>query len=111
MGCKINYLIYKKFLGDGIYDKLETSELLEMVWDFKTKGNSIDDIHEYTGKIVDGIMKQSLKKMTSDNITIIFISFNNFKEKMEDCNFNYEFSGITSHLMENEIDLSEKSLL
>ena len=82
-----------------------------MVWEFKTKGNSINNIHEYTGKIVDGIMKQSLKKMTSDNITIIFISFNNFKEKMEDCDFYYEFSGIKSYLMGNEIDLSEKSLL
>jgi hypothetical protein len=82
-----------------------------MVWDFKLKGYSVNNIHEYTGKIVDGIMKQCLKKMTSDNITIIFISFNNFKEKMEDYNYYYEYTGVESHLIGNEIDLSEKSLL
>ena len=54
-------------------------------------------------------MKYSLKKMTSDNITVIFIVFDNFKNAMEDSDFQFEKSNKMFTLMGPEIDLSHKN--
>ena len=54
-------------------------------------------------------MKYSLKKMTSDNITVIFIVFENFKNAMEDSDFQFEKSTRMFTLMGPEVDLSHKN--
>ena len=44
-----------------------------------------------------------------DNVTCIFISFKNFKERMEDEDFEYnEHKSLECKYIGNEIDLSEK---
>ena len=101
--------IFFSFLGDGIYDRLDTYEILNLIWGFKNKNNVINNIHDYSGKITDAVMKYSLKKMTSDNITVIFIVFENFKNAMEDSDFQFEKSTRMFTLMGPEIDLSHKN--
>ncbi len=66
-------------------------------------------MHSFSANIVDSIIKYSLVKLSGDNVTCIFISFNNFKEKMEDENFEFnDNKNMECKYIGNEIDLSEK---
>ena len=89
---------------DGIFDSLENEKILKMIWSFKKKGKIIDNIHKYSGDIADSVIKYSMKKMTSDNVTVIFISFQNFLEKMKDISFEYIYDGNLCKYIGGEID-------
>lgn len=52
------------------------------------------------GKITDGIIKYSMKKNSSDNVSIIFIAFKNFEDKMKDPEFEYLSNAKTKIIME-----------
>ena len=42
------------------------------------------------GKITDGIIKYSMQKKSVDNVSVIFIAFKNFENKMKEEDFIYE---------------------
>ena len=66
-------------------------------------------MHSLSANIVDAIIKYSLVKLSADNVTCIFISFNNFKENMEDEDFEYnEFQNVECKYIGEEIDLCVK---
>ena len=44
------------------------------------------------GKITDGIIKYSMQKKSVDNVSVIFIEFKNFENKMKDPDFEYKNS-------------------
>ena len=94
------------FIGDGIFDRMESDYVLKMIWGFKKKENSVNNIHIYSGNITDAVIKQSMKKMSADNVTAIFIAFKNFEEKMKDKDFEYNNSP-ECKFIEDEIDLSD----
>ena len=50
----------------------------------------INDIHQLCAKIVDAIIKFSMKKESVDNVSVVFIAFKNFENKMKDINFEYK---------------------
>ena len=83
---------------DGIYDKLSNLEIFDVIWKFKQKGFVRNDIHELSGLVTDAVMKLSLKKYTTDNITCIFISFENFKKKMSVLKKNFRRPSLKSTL-------------
>jgi hypothetical protein len=85
---------------------MESGEVLKMIWDFKKKEKSINNIHTYSGNITDAVIKQSLKKMSADNVTAIFIAFKNFEEKMKDKEFEYS-NNPHCKFIEDELDLNE----
>ena len=86
LGCKIyNQLII--FLADGIYDELTNKEILIIIWtcffNLNTKDTSKEIIVE---KICNEIMMKSIEKCSNDNLSLIFIAFDNFfnnKENLE----------------------------
>ena len=48
-------------------------------------------------------------KLSGDNVTCIFISFNNFKDKMEDSDFEYNGNkSYTCEYIGKEVDLNIK---
>lgn len=64
------------YSGDGIYDKLNNAEIIEVVWDtFKRDKGNFSNIHEFCGKAVENIMKLAFNKKTLDNITVVMIAF------------------------------------
>ena len=78
-----------------------------MIWGFKKKGKRINDIHSFSGNIADAVIKYSMKKLSIDNVTTIFIGFDNFEEKMKDENFEYNnYSGNSCNYIGGEIDLN-----
>ena len=95
---------------DGIYDKLSNLEIFDVIWKFKQKGFVRNNIHELSGLVTDAVMKLSLKKYTTDNITCIFISFENFKKKMSEESYERRIFGaipsMVVHQMNGEVDLS-----
>ena len=99
--------IFFIFLGDGIFDRMESGEILRMIWEFKKKENYVSNIHIYSGNITDAVIKQSMKKMSADNVTAIFIAFKNFEEKMKNKDFEYK-NCPECKFIEDEIDLSEE---
>ncbi len=86
---------------------MENEEILKLIWNFKRKGNSINNIHTYTGNITDAIIKQSMRKMSADNVTAIFVVFKNFEEMMKKIDFQYNNSPECKYI-EDEIDLGEE---
>jgi hypothetical protein len=86
---------------------MENDEILKLIWKFKKKDNYINNIHTYSGNITDAVIKQSMKKMSTDNVTAIFICFKNFEEKMKEKDFEYK-DNPECKFIGDEIDLSEE---
>jgi hypothetical protein len=74
---------------------------------FKKKGNVFNNLHLFCGNIADAIIKYSLIKLSGDNVTCIFIAFNNFKNEMEKNDFEYYDQKIDCQYIGDEIDLSK----
>ena len=89
---------------DGIFDHLENENIFKIIWNFKKFGKSIDNIHKLSGDIADCVIKYSMKKLTSDNVTIIFIAFKNFESQMKKENFKYNYNGNICKYIGGEID-------
>jgi hypothetical protein len=86
-----NNLIFNiYYLGDGIFDRLDNEKIFYKIWEYKKKGQVHNDIRELCGKITDGIIKYSMQKKTVDNVSIIFIAFKNFENKIKDPDFEYQ---------------------
>jgi len=65
---------------DGIFDKLSSREVIKLVWE-TTNHSTARTVHELAGQAVDSILKSSIMKKTLDNITVVMIVFENFKNK------------------------------
>ena len=98
------YLFYF-CIGDGIFDTLSNDEIFKKIWGYKKKGQVHDDIRQLCGKITDGIIKYSMQKKSLDNVSVIFIAFKNFENKMKDPNFEYHYQTKCQDIQEN-YDLS-----
>ena len=113
LGCKFkfsyinhNFIFFN--IGDGIYDRLENEKILNKIWTFKKKGKVIEDIHQICGKITDAIIKFSMEKNSVDNVSVIFIAFKNFENKMKDINFEYEpKTQIKCQMSQEDYDLND----
>ena len=60
---------------------------MNKIWDLKKAGSVIDNIHQLCGTITNAIIKFSMEKQSVDNVSVIFIAFKNFENKMKDINF------------------------
>ena len=87
-------------IGDGIFDNLDNERILHKIWQSKKKGQVFNDIHQLCAKIVDAIIKYSMEKDSSDNVSVIFIAFKNFENKMKDPDFEYKAFAKTHHSKE-----------
>ena len=95
------------FIGDGLFDRLQNDEIFHKIWKYKKKGEVHNDIRELCGKITDGIIKYSMQKKSADNVSVIFIAFKNFENKMKDPNFEYTANAKTQ-IIKDKIDFSLK---
>jgi len=86
---------------------MDNNEILKMIWGFKKKGKIIDNIHSFSGNIVDSVIKKSMAKLSTDNVSAIFIAFKNFENKMKDDEFQYKEEP-QCKFIGNEIDFDYK---
>ena len=78
-----------------------------MIWNFKKKGKIVENIHSYSGNIVDSVIKKAMVKLSTDNVSAIFIVFKNFENKMKEEDFLYE-EDPQCKFIGNEIDYDYK---
>ena len=67
---------------DGIFDKLNNEETIECVWNSVADNKNLNfanNVHKQSGMGVEYILKNSLLRRTLDNVTVVMISFSNFK--------------------------------
>ena len=86
---------------------MDNNEILKMIWSFKKKGKIIDNIHSFSGNIVDYVIKKSMAKLSTDNVSAIFIAFKNFENKMKEEEFQYK-EDPNCKFIGNEIDFDYK---
>jgi len=84
---------------------LTNDEIFNKIWKYKKKGEIHEDIRALCGKITDGIIKYSMQKKSIDNVSVIFIAFKNFENKMKDPNFEYTIHTNTK-LVKEQYDFS-----
>lgn len=77
---------------DGIFDRLDNDKIFKKIWEYKKPGKIINDIHTFCAQITDGVIKYSMEKDSVDNVSVIFIAFKNFENKMKDPDFEYKNS-------------------
>ena len=86
---------------------MENEDILKTIWKFKKKGSMFNNIHLLCGNITDAIIKYSLIKLSGDNVTCIFISFENFMNQMKNIDFEFSEKETICNFIGNEIDLNK----
>ena len=71
-------------------------------------GEVVTDIHSFCGKITDAIIKYSMEKNSVDNVSVIFIAFKNFENKLKDPNFVYKPQSKCQVIKKDKVDFSLK---
>ena len=103
-----NFIYLNWIIGDGIFDRIHNEEIIKMIWCFKKKGKSVNNIHEFSGNVVDLIMYKSMAKLSTDNVSAIFIAFKNFENKIKNADFKWEDNPSSCKFIGNEIDYDYK---
>ena len=52
---------------------MSTEEVISNVWG--THNKSMKNVHEFTGKAIENLLRFSLQKKSFDNVTVVFIAF------------------------------------
>lgn len=68
-----------------------------------------DDIYNQMGLIVDSLMRCCFKQMSSDNISIILVCFNNFKSLFESINIEKHADKLKKTRNDNIVSYSLKA--
>ena len=82
---------------------------MHKIWQSKKRGQVYNDIHQLCAKITDAIIKYSMEKNSVDNVSVVFIAFKNFENKMKDPNFEYTLNAKCINSTSEELDLSVES--
>ena len=72
----------------------------------KKKGKVINDIHNLCAQITDAIIKYSMEKDSVDNVSVVFIAFKNFENKMKDPDFEFNYTGKCQPISKDKIDFT-----
>ncbi len=91
---------------DGIFDRLENDKIFKKIWEYKKQGKIINDIHPFCGQVTDAIIKYSMEKNSVDNVSVVFIAFKNFENKMKDPNFVLAFNNKSKAIQKDKVDFS-----
>lgn len=62
-------------------------EVMAFIWNLKKKGISYPNTQILCNKIAENLLKFSMNKLSSDNVSTIFIAFQNFENSMRNINF------------------------
>ena len=88
---------------------MKNDQIINKIWESKKFGEAITDIHSFCGKITDAIIKYSMEKDSVDNVSVIFIAFKNFENKMKDSNFVYKPRTNCQEIKKDRIDFSNEN--
>ncbi len=69
---------------DGIFDRLNNCDVVHSIWSMCNENYLGKDVNEHCGKIADIIIRNCLASNANDNLTCIFVCFENFKNLLYD---------------------------
>lgn len=52
---------------------MSTKEVVTTVWN--TYQRNIKNVHDFTGRAIESVMRMSLQKKSFDNVTVVFVAF------------------------------------
>jgi len=87
---------------DGIFDRLNNCDVVHSIWSMCNENFMGKDINEHCGKIADIIIRNCLGSNANDNLTCIFVCFENFKNLLYNDN-NYNNSNININMILNNL--------
>ena len=101
---KVDFLI----MGcDGIFEYLTNEDCVSLAWKImKENIKNYNNFHQMNGDIVDLIIKSALKRNSIDNVTVLFVSFKNFKKKFK----KGKFFSISNYSNINCNDINDNEL-
>jgi hypothetical protein len=67
--------VYANYIGDGIFDRLSTEDIGQLVWKLRKASKNVD-CFTFCKSAVDEIIKVALERQTFDNVTGVLIAFN-----------------------------------
>ena len=91
--CQVNLKEFKVdflIMGcDGIFEYLTNEDCVKLAWKNLNEDKlNYNNFHQFNGDIVDLIIKSALKRNSLDNVTALFVSFNNFEQKFFEGNLS-----------------------
>lgn len=66
---------------DGVFDRLENDYIVDLVWT-EVKKHTFPDIHTACEYMIHLIFRHSVQKLSYDNISIIFLAFKGFSDRL-----------------------------
>lgn len=66
---------------DGVFDRLENEEVVQLVWD-EVRKHEFEDVHSACEHMIQIIFQECVLRMSYDNISIIFLAFENFVKSL-----------------------------
>lgn len=66
---------------DGVFDRLENDYIIDLVWT-EVKKHTFPDIHTACEYMIHLIFRHSVQKLSYDNISIIFLAFKGFRDRL-----------------------------
>ena len=85
---------------------MNNDQIINKIWESKKYGEVITDIHSCCAKISDAIIKYSMEKNSVDNVSVVFVAFKNFENKMKDPNFVYHPRKKCEEIIKDHFDFS-----
>lgn len=64
---------------DGVFDTMSTKDVMKFSWS-KINQKLDKNIHTLSSRLTNDILLESMRRRTLDNITLIFVGFNNLEE-------------------------------
>ena len=71
----------ENFKGDGIFDRLTNKDAMKAMWETCSM-HKYKNIHEFSARATENLMRDALLHKTLDNITTVMISFKNLKNAL-----------------------------
>lgn len=104
---KIDFIL----LGcDGIFDNLGNKEIVDGIWEMSRSKHRSKDFHKQCALTVDLIMKAAMAKRSMDNVTVIFIAFDNFEQALEIGNDYIPMKTEASATPKSKLSMEKKDL-
>ena len=84
---KVDFIL---FGSAGISDELNYSECFNLIWKYMNTQNvaKYDNVHSFSGGVVDHLIKTAFKKGSCENISCLLIGFDGFVEQYNNMKVN-----------------------
>ena len=79
---------------------------MKYIWNFKKPGIVYLDIQSLCGNIAEGLLRYSMRRLSTDNVSTVLIAFKNFENDMKNPNFTSNINDRCAIIPES-YDLSE----